>query len=404
MAIADGFEPGAREHADPRDFSIVLGGPLYQLMRRAHMSGGALELVQRRILSLALVTWLPLAVLSMAGGDAFGGAARVPFVKDIEVHARFLLALPLLVAAELLVHQRLRPIAQEFVVRGLVPEESLAAFRACVISSWRLRNSVLAEVLMLALVFGVGIPFLWRYTHELGTATWYAVPGVDGTRLTPAGWWYAFVSVPVFQFLLLRWYFRIAIWIRFLWKVSRIRLALSPVHGDLNAGMGFLGGTVYAFVPLLVAHGVLLSGNIANRVLYGGAKLADSYAEVALVAAFLFALVVLPLTVFAGQVNDTKRRASREYGRLAQRYARDFEAKWLPGGTPPRQSPLGDADIQSLADLANSLAVVRATGPVPITRQVAINLAAAILVPLAPLLLTVVPARELAAHLVKLLL
>ena len=30
------------------DFSLVLGGPLFQLFRRAHLSGDALELMHRR--------------------------------------------------------------------------------------------------------------------------------------------------------------------------------------------------------------------------------------------------------------------------------------------------------------------------------------------------------------------
>ena len=41
------------------DFSIVLGGPLYQLFRRAHLSGDALELVRRRILDVFCIAWLP---------------------------------------------------------------------------------------------------------------------------------------------------------------------------------------------------------------------------------------------------------------------------------------------------------------------------------------------------------
>jgi hypothetical protein len=108
--------------------------------------------------------------------------------------------------------------------------------------------------------------------------------------------------------------------------------------------------------------------------------------------------------VFAWQVNEAKRRASRIYGRLAQRYVNDFEAKWLPQDVPATDSPLGTGDIQSLADIANSLATVRATRAVPITRQAVVQLAAAVLVPLAPLLLTVIPAEELARRLLKLLL
>ena len=46
------------------------------------------------------------------------------------------------------------------------------------------------------------------------------------------------VSVPLFQFILLRWYFRIFIWARFLWQVSRIDLAYAPAHPDRLGGSG----------------------------------------------------------------------------------------------------------------------------------------------------------------------
>jgi hypothetical protein len=45
---------------DSYDFSGVLGGPLYQAIRRARLSGDALELLRRRILAFLLVGWIPL--------------------------------------------------------------------------------------------------------------------------------------------------------------------------------------------------------------------------------------------------------------------------------------------------------------------------------------------------------
>jgi hypothetical protein len=394
----------AESSNDPRNFSIVLGGPLYQLLRRAHMAGDALELARRRILAFALVGWLPLLLLSLAQGRAWGGDVAVPFVKDIEVHVRFLVAVPLLIAAELLVHIRLRPVAGEFVARGLVPEESIERFRECLQSAFRLRNSIAAEVLMLLFVYGVGVPFVWRHYAGLEVGTWYAQATPDGPRLSAAGLWFACVSVPIFQFLLLRWYFRLVIWIRFLWQVSRIRLDISAMHGDRAGGLGFLNGTVYAFVPLLMAHGALLAGIVANRIFYAGATLMDARIEIAVVVVYLLVLVLLPLTVFAPQVNEAKRRASRIYGRLAQRYVREFESKWLPDGTPAGDTPLGAADIQSLADMNNALENVRSTRTIPVTRDAVVKLALATLVPLAPLVLTMIPAEELARRLMKLLL
>ena len=90
------------------DFSLVHGGPLFRFYRRAHLSGDAFELVSRRVVVIALVAWLPLLVLSLIGGHALGGTIKIPFLYDIEAHVRFLIALPLLIIAEVIVHDRYR--------------------------------------------------------------------------------------------------------------------------------------------------------------------------------------------------------------------------------------------------------------------------------------------------------
>src|SRR5690349_9276788 len=95
------------------EFSLVLGGPLFQLLRKAHLEGGALELLHRRIILSILLTWVPLALLAVFSSVG-RGSGRVPFFNDIEVHARFLIALPILIGAELLVHSRLRPAVRRF--------------------------------------------------------------------------------------------------------------------------------------------------------------------------------------------------------------------------------------------------------------------------------------------------
>jgi hypothetical protein len=351
---------------------------------------------------LALLAWLPLLLLAALEGNALGGAAAIPFVYDLQAHARFLVALPLLIVAERVVHMRMRPIALEFLVRGLVPEAAVASFHDALHRAIRLRNSVVAEVTMLVLVYAVGVPLVWREMALLDVSTWFATPGESGSRLTGAGIWYAHVSVPLFQFLLLRWYFRMFVWMRFVWSVSRIQLDLHVAHADRMAGLSFLSSTVFAFVPLALAHGALLSGTIANRIFYAGAQLADARFEIAAVVAFFAVLVFAPLTVFAPQVAAAKRMALRSYGRLSQRYAREFDATWLPGGSPAAVSPLGAADIQSLADLGNSVEAMKATRLVPITRDAVFGVVVATLLPLAPLALTAVPAEEIARKLLQL--
>jgi hypothetical protein len=380
---------------EPQDFSLVLGGPLFQLLRRSHLSGDALELLRQRIIVISLLAWLPLLVLSALEGHALDGNVAVPFLLDIDVHIRFLVALPLLIISELVVHQRMRFVVRQFLERNLIPESGLPRFEAAIASAFRLRNSVLAEVLLIAFVYVVGVLIIWRHYMALATATWYAAPTVEGSKLSFAGIWYGYLSLPLFQFLLLRWYFRLFIWTRFLWRVSRIEVSLVPTHPDRVGGLGFLANTVYAFTPLAVAHGALLAGLIANRIFYLGAALPDFKIEIAVLVVFLMCVVLGPLLVFAPQLAQAKRTGNREYGTLAERYVREFDAKWLRGGAAADEPLVGSADIQSLADLANSFEVVRAMQIAPITRDAVLRLVAATLVPIIPLALTMMSLEEL---------
>jgi hypothetical protein len=172
-----------------------------------------------------------------------------------------------------------------------------------------------------------------------------------------AGLWYGYISLPLFQFLLCRWYFRIFIWSRLLWQVSRIPLNLMPTHPDRVGGLGFLAGTTHAFVPLLTAHGALVAGQLANLIFLAGASLA--------------------------QLSRARRLALAEYGTLAQRYVRDCDAKWVRGGDSG-EPILGTGDIQSLADLCNSCSIIQDMRVVPVTKQAMFQLAVATVVPVAP--------------------
>ncbi len=388
-------EPAEPLLSEPPDFSLILGGPLFQLLRRAHLCGDVADLLWRRVIALGLITWLPLLVLSIAGGHAWGDSVRVPFLLDVDVHARFLLALPLLIVAELLVHQRMRVVVGTFVKRGLVPDEARWRFDAAIASAMRLRNSVLAEVLLIALVYGLGVVFIWRRHAAMDVPTWYGMTVSGKLQPTLAGWWLGCVSLPLVQFILLRWYFRLLIWTRFLWQISRIDLRLVAIHPDRAGGLGFLSTVTYAFAPLLAGQGVLLAGVMANKIFYAGAKLTDFKLELLAMVIMMLFFVLAPLLVFIPRLVRTKRVGLAEYGGLAQRYVREFDRKWLRGRAPAEEPLVGSADIQSLADLGNSFEIVKGMKPVPFGKETLLQLAVISLAPVAPLIMTMIPLGEL---------
>lgn len=370
---------------ETRDFSLVLGGPLFQLFRKAHLQGDQEELLVRRILTLTLAAWAPLLLLTL--GSSAADAARVSFSRDIEVHVRFLVALPVLVAAELLVHQRIRAIVARFVDWGIVPPRSLPSFHRAIQSALRLRNSNALEIGLFVCIYTLGL-WVWDNRVSIDAGTWYSNAG-GRWNLTPAGVWYVFVSIPLLQFILLRWYVRFFIWYRFLWQVSRIDLNLIPTHPDHAAGLGFLGKSVYAFGPILFAQGVMLAGVVASRVLYRGEHLMDFKMQIGGFIAFFVVAVLGPLLMYTPLLAAVRRKGLAEYGELAQRYVDGFDRKWVRGETDSPEPLLGAADIQSLADLGNGYGLVREMRPVPFNLEDISRMAAVTAAPFVPLLLTV---------------
>jgi hypothetical protein len=118
---------------EPPDFSLVLGGPLYQLYRKTFLSGPILELVLRRTLFFSLITWAPLLSLCAFGGQLLGNG-HLGFLRDLETHVRFLVALPALIVAELIVHKRTRTVVKRFAEGRIVISEDIPRFHAAIVS------------------------------------------------------------------------------------------------------------------------------------------------------------------------------------------------------------------------------------------------------------------------------
>src|SRR6267378_4227084 len=311
---------------EQHDFSLVLGGPIFQLFQRTHLEGNHLELLRRRIVIITVFVWLPLLLLSAFTSPA-GGAARLSFLRDVEVHARFLVALPVLIGAELLVHFRIRPVVRRFVERRIVLPQDLPRFECAIQSAIRLRNSIPVELGLLLVVYSFGLWF-WHNRVGFNSSTWYANSG-GRWNLTPAGFWYVFVSIPIVQFILLRWYLRLFIWFRFLWQVSRMDLHLIPTHPDRCAGLAFLGKSSYAFGPILFAQGAMLAGLIAGRVLYQGESLTYFKLQIGGFIAFFVLAILGPLLMFTPKMAQARRKGLADYGLLAQSYIEGFEQKWV---------------------------------------------------------------------------
>jgi hypothetical protein len=325
---------------------------------------------------------------------------RVPFLEDLNAQVRLLIALPLLIVAEPLIHCRSRYVVGPFLERGLVTPEDEGRFQTFVAVAEERRTSGFAAI-VLAIAATVLSAWIWHQNWSTRPGAWYISNANGEFWLTFGGWWYVFVSLNVFRFVLLRWYYRLVVWYQFLWRVSRLKLDLNPLHPDRSGGLGFLALSVPALGLGFLAQTTGLAARIGGRILHEGASLDSFAAEMWLTPVFFTALSVLPLSFFLLDLLQMRLKGSVDYGGLATRYVDAFRRKWLLDTTAQEKGLVGSSDIQSLADLANTYQIVTSVRLIPISLSVVLLHTAGLAVPFIPLWLTRIPFDQLIPRVVE---
>jgi hypothetical protein len=387
------YPMGGTRTVIPSSAAPFTGGLILRLLRRVGVQDATLQRIKiAAIFAVPLLAWAPLFALSAIDGKAIPGSAGTPFLLDLSAHIRLLVALPLFLLAGLVAEVRILPTLKQFLTRQLIPEDSMERFRAAVESAFRLGDSILADLVIIAVIYTLDA-LVW-HSDAVRNAAWYSGSPGQPSNLTPAGVYYAYVSLPIFQFILFRWYYRLFIWARFLAQVSKLKLHLVPTHPDRLGGLGFLLTSAQAFTVFALANGVLLAGWLSTRVVTRGAGLLSFKEEIIGVPIFIICVCIAPFLMFTQRLVLTKRLGIQEYGALASRYAREFDDKWV-SGTDCSEPLVGSSDIQSLADMGGSYDIVQSMRSVAITPQMIVAFAIVTLLPVAPLLLTLMPFSEI---------
>ncbi|MGH8533620.1 MAG: hypothetical protein ACREV1_13040, partial [Gammaproteobacteria bacterium] len=241
------------------EFSIVHGGALYRLEQSLGLVGPENLGVHKRAIIFATITWLPLAILSIIQGVAVGASYHDAFLLDFAGHARFLVAGPLLIIAEAVAQRRMQCVANRFKQASLLEGAGLVAFNAARVWTLRLTTSRVPDLIILLIIALIGTQLRGLLEDRPGMPAWHSLTLADGKTFSLAGWWHTFLSVPLFQFLLLRWLWRLSMWGAFLFRVSRLPLRIIPTHPDGAGGLRFLGDIV-SHVGRTVAAKWLASG------------------------------------------------------------------------------------------------------------------------------------------------
>jgi hypothetical protein len=366
----------------PESFSL-LGGPLYGLGRRLGLVRGETNTL---LLGLALGwgLWFVIVALTLIEG----ATNEVFSMLVVGAHARLLLIIPLFFLCESWVFPRMTAFVGTITRSGVVPPDALPALNAEVLRIHRWTKSWWPEAvcLLIALVLEVTRVRLQMYGETGGfssaqTGVWFVV--------------YFRVGLTLFRFLQFRWIWKWALWCRFLWRVSRLNLHLIPGHPDRAGGLGSLEGVHERFTPLVMAFSVLECASFAESISAGRLAATALYPSLTLLLLVDSALFLAPLLVFTDKLWDARTKGVGRYMGLATRYVAEFETKWLRDDLPADPPLLGSPDLQSLADLANAVSVVKGMRWVTIGPRLLTMMTLAAVVPLAPLLLFQYPIAEL---------
>jgi len=375
--------------------SIVRGGFSYQLARRFGFEPPTLQRRLTKVGLLVVMTWVPLVVLSFLQGHAWGHAVAEPLLLDPVVYSRFLIVVPLLELALVVVETSLGVQMRHFVDSGLVPEQERPEFVSAHDTAIRLRGSQLAEVFML--ILSVMIPLSARQFvgQAIVGSSWQRA----GTTITLAGWWYLLVSMPILLFFLLRWVWIFVLWAWFLFRVSRLDLELTATHPDRAGGLGFLGFGLASFSLILMAVSAVLSGSFAREIIHRGASLDSLKYHVIVFVVLAIVILHAPLLAFAGKQARCRFRGLLDFGTLIWRHDHEFDEKWIKTLNTSQQSLLGSADTASLVHMGAAFEHVDKMQLIPLDKKAVVVLIMSALIPMLPLAGMAIPLREILSKL-----
>jgi hypothetical protein len=398
----DGESPGAHDAAsnagDPviEQFT-VFGGPIHGLLRRIRILRGGSRPVALG-LSIGMFLWMVLIGLA-----ALDGILEHLFRLDVIAgHVRLLVAIPLLFICESYVSPRMGTFVRYLVVSGIVRGNQVRQLAAEIATVERLRDSWISDLVCLGLAFGMAASTAILPLPSGATDVFN--PQRAAVDVPLAGLWYWLVCLSVFRYLVFRWLWSLALWVYFLWRLSRIELALVPTHPDNAGGLGYLEVVHTEFSFVIFAISAVYAASFAESVLAGQMTVTSVYPALCFLLAADLVLFVGPLFIFCRTLWECQATGMARYMELSARYVNEFEVKWIGQIERNRSELLGTSDLQSLADLGNSVQVVADMSVAPMSRRLLVSFAIAALLPMLPVALMLLPGDDLAEKLFKLLL
>jgi len=289
----------------------VIGGPLYRL-------GRCLGLVREESntipIGIALGGFLWTVQLALYVMD--GMANRILSLSVIGGHARLLVAIPLFFVCEAWLAPRMAAFVRGIVSSGLVPESELTALQSETSTIARWKDAWLPE--LVCLLLAAPLSFV-KPPIDLGEGTSVYHPNPVTGGMTLSGGWYWIVCLLLFRFLMFRWFWHLALWCHFLWRISRLRLHLVPSNPDGVAGLGSLEGVHSQFAPLVMAFSAVAAASFAEQISAGVMTVKEVYPQIIVLLSLYAILFLAPLLLFSFKLKNCRSKGLANYGAIAAR-------------------------------------------------------------------------------------
>jgi hypothetical protein len=365
------------------------GGPLHRFGVRVGLVHGTNTL--RLGLAIGSALWAVMVALAFSEGLL----ERLFSLDVIGAHARLLLVIPLMFLCESWVDPRFAAFVHGLKRSGIVESGACSLLDALVVRFMRWKDAALPEAICVA----AAVLLAWLSPPALLTGGTAILPDRTIADMALTGQWYWLICLSICRVLLFRWLWRLGLWCFFLWRVARLELHLVPIHPDGAAGLGFVEGVQQHFSPLVVAFSITQAAGLAEEMVVHGFSATAINAVLLPVLCVDTLLFVGPVMFFSPHLWACRLRGLADYADLAALYVGGFESKWVGGAE--RIDMLGNPDFQSLADLANSFAIVRNMRTIPFSQRTLVAGSMVAALPFLPLLLLHYPLADISQKLVQ---
>lgn len=361
---------------------------------------------QYKLAFLALcIAWLPIVFLAAYENTLYSGT-KLPFLHDIAMQARVLIAMPLLILLKPSVILKLNQVTKHF-QSALLEDEDRETVRNTIKKCNKLSNSIVIELLFVTIVILSTLNLVNQgFFNALNNAdtSWMTELHNNEKALSLAGKWTVFVSIPFIQLLVVRWFWRYLLWIFILYRYSRSKLKLLPSHADNAGGIGILMIAQKGFLFYFTTLGIIASGELISIIVEEPKYFYTVRNEVLGFVVVCLILLLSPLFMFNRKLIALKNNGLLKMSLLSKNLSSTFENEWTKTSQIQAVPVDKTTDPSLIIDYNSIFKSIQEIKPAPITTSDVLFMAGFLFVPFLPIVFIHFPVSELLQRLMGTLL